>query len=140
MPTGVVLQRSSVTNNAVDDIVAQARQAHAAGVQQIWLAQQFDHDAISLAVPVLVTDDAEAGREFAAGVLGFYATIPSYRRVLEREGVDSAVEVAAVGTADEVRAQLQRYLDAGATDLVLSPLRAAEDVDRERVWEVAAQL
>jgi len=38
--------------------------------------------------------------------------------------VKHAGELAAVGPADAVRKQLQRYLDAGATDLVLSPVRS----------------
>jgi len=91
------------------------------------------------AVPVLVTDDVDAGRAAAADTLGFYATIPSYQKVIAREGVESFADLAAVGPADVVRAQLQRYRDAGATDLVLSPLRGVEG-DRQRLWEVAASL
>ena len=95
--------------------------------------------AFCAAVPVLVTDDVDAGRAAAADTLGFYATIPSYQKVIAREGVESVADLAAVGPADVVRAQLQRYRDAGATDLVLSPLRGVE-VDRRRLWEVAASL
>jgi len=35
--------------NVVDDIVSQARRAYELGVRQVWVAQQFDHDAIALA-------------------------------------------------------------------------------------------
>jgi alkanesulfonate monooxygenase SsuD/methylene tetrahydromethanopterin reductase-like flavin-dependent oxidoreductase (luciferase family) len=91
------------------------------------------------AVPVLVTDDVDAGRAAAAEVLAFYTTIPSYQKVIAREGVESVAELAAVGPADAVRKQLQRYRAAGATDLVLSPLRGVE-ADRQRLWEVAASL
>src|ERR1700760_209330 len=49
MSAGVVLNRSATAVNAVDDVINQARSAFAAGVRQVWLAQQFDHDAISLA-------------------------------------------------------------------------------------------
>jgi len=301
MPTGIVLHRSATADNAVDDVIAQARQAFAAGVRQVWISQQFDHDAISLAglvgaavpglgvgtfvvpinprhplvvstlaqtaqaashgnfslglglgahdperqafgtswpntvgrlrehltvlrsifdtgevnfhgteltaapewpvalpggtpipmyvaamgpkalqvtgeladgtlpylagprtiaefiaptirkaaadvgraeprviaaVPVLVTDDVDAGLALAADVLSFYATIPSYQKVIAREGVGDIAELAAVGPADAVRTQLRRYVDAGATDLVLSPLRSVE-ADRQRLWEVA---
>jgi F420-dependent oxidoreductase-like protein len=305
MPTGVVLNRSATADNAVDDIIAQARQASAAGVRQVWISQQFDHDAISLAglvgaavpglgvgtfvvpinprhplvvstlaqtaqaashgnfslglglgahdperqafgtpwpntverlrehltvlrsifdtgevnfhgteltaapewpvalpggtpiplyvaamgpkalqvtgeladgtlpylagprtiaefigpairkaaadvgraeprviaaVPVLVTDDVDAGLALAADALSFYATIPSYQKVIAREGVDSVAELAAVGPADVVRTQLRRYVDAGATDLVLSPLRGTEDVGRQALWALAGSL
>src|SRR3954449_11695952 len=49
MPTGVVLFRSPQAVNVVDDVVAQATRAYDLGVRQVWLAQQFDHDAIALA-------------------------------------------------------------------------------------------
>ena len=49
MAAGVVLHRSATAVNAVDDVIDQARSAFAAGVREVWLSQQFDHDAISLA-------------------------------------------------------------------------------------------
>lgn len=90
-------------------------------------------------VPVLITDDADAGRLWAAEQLAFYETIPSYQKVIAREGVSGAVDLAAVGTADDVTRQLRRYLEAGATDVVLSPLRR-EPGDAEANWAVAAGL
>ncbi|MEN4477468.1 TIGR03564 family F420-dependent LLM class oxidoreductase [Mycolicibacterium cosmeticum] len=92
------------------------------------------------AVPVLVTDDVEQGRAAAAEALEFYATIPSYAKVIEREGVDSITELAAVGTAAQVTRQLQRYRDAGATDIVLSPLVRTGIAALEPIWDVAAAL
>ena len=94
---------------------------------------------IIAAVPVVVTDDADAAYELAAAELAFYESIPSYARVIEREGVSRAADVAAVGTPTAVRTQLHRYLDAGATDLVLSPLRS-DSADPERLWELAASI
>src|SRR5712672_1877549 len=49
MAAGVLLNRSATAANAVDDVIEQARSAFAAGVRQVWVSQQFDHDAISLA-------------------------------------------------------------------------------------------
>lgn len=92
------------------------------------------------AVPVLVTDDVEEGRARAAEALEFYATIPSYAKVIEREGVDSVIDLAAVGTAAEVTRQLRRYRDAGATDVVLSPLVRTGIAALEPIWEVGAAL
>jgi F420-dependent oxidoreductase-like protein len=91
------------------------------------------------AVPVLVTDDVDEGRAAAADALAFYAAIPSYQRVIAREGVDNLADLAAVGSVDAVRAQLQRYLDAGASELVLTPLRG-DDIEQRRLWEVAASI
>ena len=305
MPTGVVLFANPTADNAVDDVIAQARQAFDAGVRQIWLAQQFDHDAIALAgligqavpglgvgtsvvpinprhpllvaslaqtaqaashgnftlglglgahapeeqafgtswskpvarlrehlqvlrsifdtgavdfhgseftanpewpvtlaggrpvpvivaamgpkalrvtgeladgtlpylagprtieefiaptineaaaaagrpapkivamVPVLVTDDVDAGRALAAEALAFYAQIPSYQKVIEREGVEDLADLAAIGSAESVRKQLQRFLDAGATEVSLSALDRSNSDVAKAIWDVAASI
>jgi F420-dependent oxidoreductase-like protein len=95
---------------------------------------------IVAAVPVVLSDDADAGRNFAAEQLSFYETIPSYQKVIAREGLDSAAELAAVGSADTVAKKLRTYLDAGASDVVLSSLDRSESADREALWQVAAAL
>ncbi len=89
------------------------------------------------AVPVLVTDDRDAGRAVAHESLSFYDTIPSYQKVVAREGLASAVDLAVVGSSDEVVTELQAYLAAGATDVVLSPLKSDTLHD---LWQVAATL
>jgi F420-dependent oxidoreductase-like protein len=91
-------------------------------------------------VPVLVSDDVEAARAFAAQELGFYATIPSYQKVIAREGVDSVAELAVVGPAESVIRQLRSYLDAGATDVVLSAVDRTNPAQAEALWAVAGSL
>jgi alkanesulfonate monooxygenase SsuD/methylene tetrahydromethanopterin reductase-like flavin-dependent oxidoreductase (luciferase family) len=285
MPTGIVLFPNPKAANVVDDVVAQARCAYSLGVRQVWLGQQFDHDAIALAalvgaavpglgvgtavvpinprhpliiaslaqtaqaashgrfslglglgaheperqafgrswpntifsgneisahpawpvrvaggtptpvyvaamgakalqvtgeladgtlpylagprtiaefiepaiaksaadagrrkprviaqVPALVSDNVDAAKNFAAEKLSFYEAIPSYQKVIAREGVASAADLAAVGSAESVRRQLQSYLDAGATDVVLSPLAWADAAVAEELWSLAASL
>ncbi|WNG86764.1 TIGR03564 family F420-dependent LLM class oxidoreductase [Mycobacterium sp. ITM-2016-00317] len=92
-------------------------------------------------VPALLSDDVAAARAEAVEQLSFYATIPSYQRVLAREGIDSVAgiaDLAALGDAGAIRRTVQRYLDAGATDIVLSPVdRTRPD---EELWELAATL
>jgi F420-dependent oxidoreductase-like protein len=95
---------------------------------------------IIASVPVLVSDDVDAARAFAAERLSFYETIPSYQKVIAREGVGRVVDLAAIGSADSVVRQLRRYLDAGATDVVLSPLDRSESADSEPLWALAASL
>jgi alkanesulfonate monooxygenase SsuD/methylene tetrahydromethanopterin reductase-like flavin-dependent oxidoreductase (luciferase family) len=90
-------------------------------------------------VPVVIDDDADAARALAAEELAFYATVPSYQAVIEREGVGGVAELAVVGTADAVSRQLIAYRDAGATDIVLTTLRTKQ-VELEAVWGVAASL
>ena len=48
-------------------------------------------------------------------------------------------DLAAIGSADAVRRHLKRYLDAGATDVVLNSIET-ESVDAEQLWEVAASI
>jgi F420-dependent oxidoreductase-like protein len=91
------------------------------------------------AVPVVVSDDVDAARDLAVEELAFYETIPSYAKVIAREGVERAADIAAIGSAAAVAKQLRRYVDAGATDLVLSQLRTDTN-GPERLWEVAAAL
>jgi F420-dependent oxidoreductase-like protein len=93
---------------------------------------------IIAAVPVLVSDDVDAARAFATQRLSFYETIPSYRKVIAREGLASTADLAAIGSAESVRRQLQRYLDAGATDVVLSPLDREDVGAAEEIWAVGA--
>jgi F420-dependent oxidoreductase-like protein len=92
------------------------------------------------AVPVLLSDDVEGARTTAGKQLSFYETIPSYRKVIAREGLDSVVDLAAIGTEESVTRQLRGYRDAGATDVVLSPLDRSDSVDREALWRLTAAL
>ena len=88
-------------------------------------------------VPVAVTDDADTVRAETAGGLAFYETVPSYRKVLDREGAAKAADLAVIGDAPAVTRQLKTYVDAGATDVVLVPLQSGSD-DLRRVWDLAA--
>lgn len=91
-------------------------------------------------VPVLVSDDVDAAKAVAAQQLAFYAAIPSYRKVIAREGVDSVADLAVVGPPESVARQLRTYLDAGATDVVLSAIDRTDPAQAEALWAVAASL
>jgi F420-dependent oxidoreductase-like protein len=82
---------------------------------------------VVVALPVLVTDDVAAGRARAAEEFAMYGTLPSYRAMLDREGVDGPEDVAVVGGAEEVAARLAAVADAGATTVVASEFGPAED-------------
>ncbi|WP_103349404.1 TIGR03564 family F420-dependent LLM class oxidoreductase [Amycolatopsis sp. CA-128772] len=92
------------------------------------------------AVPAVVTDEVEPVRQIAAVHLGYYGDIPSYRRILDVEGVDHAADLALVGDERVVEAGLQRYFDAGATEVVLiqSGMRSARE--RLRTWGLAGSV
>jgi F420-dependent oxidoreductase-like protein len=91
-------------------------------------------------VPTLVSDDVDAARTAAAQHLAFYQTIPSYQKVIAREGIASVAELAALGDAEAVTRKLRSYLDAGATDVVLSAIDRSATADFEPLWATAAAL
>jgi F420-dependent oxidoreductase-like protein len=91
-------------------------------------------------VPTILSGDVDAARKFVADQLSFFETMASYRRVIARERAASVVDLAAVGSADAVRRQLGRYLDAGATEVLLSPLAWADRAVSEELWALAASI
>lgn len=87
-------------------------------------------------VPVHVTDDVAAARARAAQALGVYGTMPSYRAMLDREGLTGPEDFAIVGGEEAVRDGLEAYRAAGVTDLGIAV--AADAVDRDRTRELVA--
>ena len=85
---------------------------------------------IVTAVPVCITDDREAAIEAAKTNFGFYGDLPSYRAMLDREGVENSWDIALTGSFDEVAAGLERYVAAGATTVVASVFGSSDDVAR----------
>ncbi|MGI9623347.1 MAG: TIGR03564 family F420-dependent LLM class oxidoreductase [Acidimicrobiales bacterium] len=91
------------------------------------------------AVPTCITDDVDAVTDQAETDFGFYASLPSYRAMLEREGLDKASGLALVGSFDQVAEGLERYVDAGATTVVASVFGPSDD-RRRTVSELSALL
>jgi 5,10-methylenetetrahydromethanopterin reductase len=72
--------------------------------------------AIVCSLPVWVTDDPEPARQFIAGLFARYATLPSYRAMLDIEGVQGVDGIALVGSEQEVTDGLAAVAESGATD------------------------
>ena len=83
---------------------------------------------IAVGVPIAVTDDSSAGRQVAAKTFSRYGDLPSYRRMLDMEGVEGPAELAVLGNEGEVETQLRDLASAGATDLL--PMMFAVGDDR----------
>jgi F420-dependent oxidoreductase-like protein len=81
---------------------------------------------------VCVTDDVDAGRAAAAKAFAGYGSLPSYRAMLDREGVESEGDVAIVGDEATVLTGIERSADAGATDFVAVPVGSRDDRERTR--------
>ncbi|MFE6779481.1 LLM class F420-dependent oxidoreductase [Streptomyces sp. NPDC057702] len=91
-------------------------------------------------VPGVVTDDAEGVRAKATEQLAFYEQIPSYARVIELSGAQRAVDVAVIGDEAQLAAEVRRYRDAGATEVVFSSTEIAGDESRRRTWAALGAL
>jgi 5,10-methylenetetrahydromethanopterin reductase len=71
--------------------------------------------------PVMITNNPDMARQLAAKIFGMYAQIPSYRAMLDREGVSGVEDLAIVGDENHVRSELSRLESAGVTDLCVFP-------------------
>jgi F420-dependent oxidoreductase-like protein len=71
---------------------------------------------IVVGLPMCVTDDVEAARARAARNYVRYGTLPSYRAMLDREGVEDPSSICVIGSEASVRDQLAVLESAGATD------------------------
>ncbi|QRX89883.1 LLM class F420-dependent oxidoreductase [Streptomyces noursei] len=88
----------------------------------------------------VVTDDVDAVRAKVAENLKFYEQVPSYARAIALSGGQRAVDVAVIGDEKAVAAEVQRYRDAGATEVVFAGTEVAGDADRRRTWELLGTL
>lgn len=86
-------------------------------------------------VPVCVTDDVEATRKRAAIVFQVYGILPSYRAMLDREGLEGPADLAIVGNEDEVLAGIARFAEAGVEDFLAVEFARVDD-ERIRTREV----
>jgi F420-dependent oxidoreductase-like protein len=93
---------------------------------------------VVVGLPVSVTADVDAARDRAARTFAMYNTLPSYRAMLDREGVEGPSDVAVVGDEEAVASQLRHLAEIGATDLSL-PVFGSRD-DRERTLRLLAEI
>jgi F420-dependent oxidoreductase-like protein len=96
--------------------------------------------AVIAGVPALVTEDREGALAAARETMSLYDAIPSYQKVIAREGLSSAVDLAVIGSEDEVLEKLALYRKAGATDITLAPIKRDDPAELEALWRVAAAL
>jgi len=72
--------------------------------------------SIVCSIPCWVTDAPDAARDTLGRMLAGYAELPSYRAMLDIEGVHGLGELSFVGSEQEVRDRIGAVADAGATD------------------------
>jgi len=92
--------------------------------------------------PIAVTSAVDEARTAAGRSFEAYGQIPSYRATLDRGGLAGPGDVAVVGDAAAIRAQLRELAEIGVTDFNASPFfvkadPAAAERTRELLVEVA---
>lgn len=94
---------------------------------------------VTAGVPVCVTDDVDGTRARAAKVYAVYGQLPSYRAMLDREGLEGPADLAIIGDEDTVRERLAAFADAGVTDLAASEF-GSTDEERSRTRDLLRSL
>lgn len=90
-------------------------------------------------VPVVLTTNIEAARETIAKELVIYGQLPSYRAMLDREGVEGPADIAIVGDENTLRGEIKRFEDAGVTDFNAA-IMDTEDGAYDRTLEFLSSL
>lgn len=88
------------------------------------------------AVPVCITSDPDMAEEYAKRDFGFYGDLPSYRAMLEREGLANSWDIALSGSFEEVAEGLQKYSDSGGTQVVAA-VYGPDEAREQTVSELA---
>ena len=89
---------------------------------------------IVVGLPIMLTNDADAGRETAQQQFANYANLPSYRGMLDIEGAARPADVAIIGTEESIESQLRRLIDAGATDFGAVTYGSEAEQSRTRAY------
>jgi len=89
-------------------------------------------------VPVCITASPDEARDEAAKTFAIYGHLPSYRAMLDREGLQGPADLAIVGDEEHVRSKIGAFAEAGATDLIGTVFGSSEK--RWRTVEFLGQL
>lgn len=112
----------TLTNHVVPTI----RSAAAEGTRDVEVVAGY---------PICVTDDGPALRALARERLEIYGRMPSYRAMLDREGLDGPGDLALIGDEEDVAGRFETIREAGADELAAMVFgRGAEDEARTRAF------
>ena len=89
--------------------------------------------------PVVLTNKVDEARAAVAEPLAIYGQLPSYRDMLDREGMQHPQDLALVGDEAALRAAIDRIRDSGVTDFNAA-IMPVEDGAAERTFEFLATL
>ena len=92
-------------------------------------ADEFGRPAprVIAALPVCVTADVEGASARAAKTFAAYGALPSYRAMLDREGVAGPADIAIIGSAAQVQDRVAALAGIGVTDFAAVEFGATPD-------------
>ncbi len=90
-------------------------------------------------LPICVTDDVDRARSLVAEQLALYGGLPSYRAMLDLEGVDDPSDIAILGDEQHVTDVLRRLGDGGVTEFAAA-ITAPDGEEHERTWQLLRSL
>lgn len=88
-------------------------------------------------LPVWVTDRPAEAHKMVADSLTIYGQLPSYRAMLDIEGVDGPADISLIGSEEQVAEGLAAIAAAGATDFT-AVIQGFDADESERGWQVLA--
>lgn len=98
-----------------------------------------DDATVVAGVPIALTTNIEAAREKIAKDLVIYGQLPSYRAMLDREGISGPADLAIVGDENALRGEVKRFQDAGVTHFSAA-IMDVEDGAYDRTLEFLSTL
>jgi F420-dependent oxidoreductase-like protein len=86
-------------------------------------------------LPVWVTDRPDEARKLVAKSLTIYGQLPSYRAMLDIEGVDGPADISLIGSEQQVAEGLAAIAEAGATDFT-AVVQGFDPDEQQQAWQV----
>jgi F420-dependent oxidoreductase-like protein len=90
-------------------------------------------------LPFGVRDDLNAAHERMVRIFRMYGTLPSYRAMLDREGVKGPADIAVVGNEEQITERVAALRDIGVTELMAVGVGGSPD-EQERTTALLPQL
>ncbi len=90
-------------------------------------------------IPIWVTDDTENARAVAARTFAVYGQLPSYRAMLDHEGIAAPEDLAIIGDETTCTARIEEFAAAGVTQFLASEFANSPE-DRQRTRAFLARL
>ncbi len=91
-------------------------------------------------IPILLTNYPERAREKISKTMRMYGSLPSYKAMLEKEGVAGPAEIAMLGDEQVLGAALDRLRDVGVTDFEASILPIEDGADERTLSFLQSRL